>query len=353
MFRRALLLATSLCVVGSALALPASAQDAGTKFEDHLVLVENGQRGPANFTFLDKTSKKWKICALFPHLKDSYWVSFDYGIIAEAKRLGVAVTVLQAGGYEFLPKQINQFDDCLASKADAILVAPISKGGLNESFQKAKDAGVPVISFSNSVEKDSPVTSRIQVTSGVKGTLAAEWMKKHYGAEAHSIIAVPGPPGGGWAEDLFHTFEKGLAGSNLTVAGVRYGDTSVSAQLAVVQDSLQAYPDADVIWGTAPTIEAALAVLPGTDRKVELVGAYENVAMLKGLVAGEILAFPADYSVMQARAALNLAVKALEGEKVGPNYDVNPIMLDAETLKGLDLKSFLAPDDFRPEFSTE
>ncbi|WP_292694936.1 hypothetical protein [Mesorhizobium sp.] len=37
---------------------------------------------------LEKAEKPWKLCVLFPHLKDSYWVSVDYGIVKEAKRLG-------------------------------------------------------------------------------------------------------------------------------------------------------------------------------------------------------------------------------------------------------------------------
>ena len=30
---------------------------------------------------LDKAEKPWKLCVLFPHLQDSYWVSVDYGIV--------------------------------------------------------------------------------------------------------------------------------------------------------------------------------------------------------------------------------------------------------------------------------
>ncbi|RWL85589.1 MAG: TMAO reductase system periplasmic protein TorT, partial [Mesorhizobium sp.] len=79
---------------------------------------------------LQKAEKPWNLCVLFPHLKDSYWVSVDYGIVEEAKRLGVKLTVLQAGGYDALPKQLSQYDDCVASGAQGILVAAISEAGL-------------------------------------------------------------------------------------------------------------------------------------------------------------------------------------------------------------------------------
>ena len=63
---------------------------------------------------LDKAEKPWKLCVLFPHMQDTYWLSVDYGIVEEAKRLGVKINLYQAGGYTQLPKQISQYDDCMA-----------------------------------------------------------------------------------------------------------------------------------------------------------------------------------------------------------------------------------------------
>src|ERR1700685_1820359 len=81
-----------------------------------------------------KASKPWNICVLFPHMKDTFWVAVDYGVVEEAKRMGVNMTLYQAGGYENLPKQLSQFDDCLAGNFDAIIVGPISEAGLDKKF---------------------------------------------------------------------------------------------------------------------------------------------------------------------------------------------------------------------------
>ena len=32
-----------------------------------------------------------KICALYPHLKDSYWLSVNYGMVSEAEKQGVTL----------------------------------------------------------------------------------------------------------------------------------------------------------------------------------------------------------------------------------------------------------------------
>ena len=61
----------------------------------------------AEYAPLEKASKPWNICVLFPHMKDTFWVAVDYGVVEEAKRMGVNMTLYQAGGYENLPKQLS------------------------------------------------------------------------------------------------------------------------------------------------------------------------------------------------------------------------------------------------------
>ena len=78
---------------------------------------------------------------LFPHMKDTFWVAVDYGIVEEAKRMGVNMTLYQAGGYENLPKQLSQFDDCMAGNFDAIVVGPISEAGLDKHIRKGVGRG--------------------------------------------------------------------------------------------------------------------------------------------------------------------------------------------------------------------
>ena len=70
-------------------------------------------------------------------MKDTFWVAVDYGVVEEARRMGVNMTLYEAGGYENLPKQLAQFDDCMAGNFDAIIVGPISEAGLDKKIRKA------------------------------------------------------------------------------------------------------------------------------------------------------------------------------------------------------------------------
>src|ERR1700738_433393 len=122
--------------------------------------LDSGSAKVSDYSPLEKAAKPWNICVLFPHMKDTFWVAVDYGVVEEAKRMGVNMTLYQAGGYENLPKQLAQFDDCMAGNFDAIVVGPISEAGLPRKFREATTAGKPVISTVNPVSK-SPYTAKM------------------------------------------------------------------------------------------------------------------------------------------------------------------------------------------------
>ena len=66
-----------------------------------------------------------KLCAIYPHLKDSYWLSVNYGMVSEAKRNNINLRVLESGGYPNLEKQQQQLSLCKNWGADAILLGTV------------------------------------------------------------------------------------------------------------------------------------------------------------------------------------------------------------------------------------
>ena len=44
-----------------------------------------------------KAEKEWDICVSFPHMKDSYWIAVDYGVVAESERLHQRVRAFARG----------------------------------------------------------------------------------------------------------------------------------------------------------------------------------------------------------------------------------------------------------------
>ena len=343
----------SATIIIAALGLSAIAASAEDAWSFKLDSVKEKAKTRIEYKPLDKAEKKWKLCALFPHLKDSYWLSIDYGMVEEAKRQGVALTILQAGGYENLPKQLSQFDDCIAAGADAILVSPISEAGVANKLKESMGKGIPTVAVANPV-LETPITAKISTDYREKGLSAGKYVIEFLGDKGGNAVAFPGPQGSGWAETYLSGFEDAVKDSKIKLLDRKFGDTGVAEQLKLVQNALQTYPEMNVIWGTAPTVEAAMGAVVAAGRTdMIIMASYENQAMLKSMQDGKILGFSAEYPVMMGRIGIDLAVRALEKKDHEAELSVAPDLITNETLKSIDISKILAPDGFKPVFSVE
>ncbi len=305
------------------------------------------------YTPLEKAEKPWNLCVLYPHMQDSYWVSVNYGLIEEAKRLGVKVSAFQAGGYTALPKQISQYDDCLASGADAILIAPISEAGVAAKIKEGMAKGVVNIAVANPI-LETPITARITPDFYQKGFQTGEYVKKYLGDKQGAAVGFPGPQGSGWAETYMSGFRDSVKTGNIKLLAEQYGEASVPAQLRLVEDALQTYPTMNVIWGGAPTAEAAVGAVADAGRDdVTIIASYENQTMLKAVKDGKVLAFATEYPVMMGRIGVDLAVRALEKKPYEKVLLVSPGIVTKDNIASFDTTQIFAPDGTQPEFSVK
>jgi protein TorT len=84
-------------------------------------------------------------------MKDAYWLGVDYGVIEEAKRQGVKLEVVEAGGYTNLAKQVSQIEDCVARGSNAVIIGAISGDGLNNLVKTIAAKKIPVIDVINGI----------------------------------------------------------------------------------------------------------------------------------------------------------------------------------------------------------
>lgn len=307
------------------------------------------------YTPVEKAEKPHKICVLFPHMKDSFWVAVAYGITEQSKALGVNMNLYEAGGYDNLPKQLSQFDDCIASGADAIVIGAISTVGVAKQVLAAKAKGIPVIAVTNSfISPDLTAGVFVDLKSMASASADALLASVKTG-ETANVVTFPGPAGSGWAETMNKDFETVVAKNpNVKTLSSKFGDTGVAVQLQLVQDALQAYPSINYIWGTAPTAEAAIGALAEAGRNdVKIISTYENQAMLDALKRGDITAFTTQYPVIEGRVAIDEAVRILDKKPF--IRLVQPIagVIDKGTMGKIDMSTVLAPASWSPVYSVK
>lgn len=314
----------------------------------------NGKSVDVEYSPLAKAEKPWKICVSFPHMKDAYWLGVDYGVVAEAKDLGIKLNVVEAGGYTELAKQISQIEDCVAGGAQAVVIGAISYDGLNNLVTEITKKGIPVIDVINGMSSPN-VTAKSLVSFYTMGYETGTFLAKKHpaGTDPVKVGWFPGPAGAGWVEAANKGFMDAVKGSSLKVLDPKFGDTGKEVQLKLVEDVLQAEPDLKYIAGTAVTAEAAQGVIRerGLKGQVDLLAFYMTPGVYEGIKRGFIAAAPADSMVIQGRIAIDQAVRAIEKKDLIKHVGPKIFVLDPSNINTTDKSTILPPDGFKPEFN--
>ena len=313
-------------------------------------------RTTVDYEPLDQAEQKWDVCVSFPHMKDAYWMAVDYGVIDEAKRQGIALQLVEAGGYTNLNTQISQIEDCVSRGADAVIIGSISLDGLNNLVSEVRKKDIPVIDVINGISSPE-LSAKSLVSFGEMGAKAGEYLAKLHpaGGDAVKVAWFPGPPGAGWVEAGNQGFQEAVQGSAIEIVDTKYGDTGKEVQLKLVEDTLEAYPDINYIVGTAVTAEAATGLLRsrGLEEDIKVVSYYFTPGVDQGIRRGQILAAPTDSAVIQGRVSVDQAVRILEGKDYLKHVGPALYVIDESNIETFDRGSSLAPDDFRPTFTVD
>ena len=303
---------------------------------------------------LDAAAEPWNICVSFPHMKDAYWLGVNYGVIAEARRLGVRMNVVEADGYTELPRQISQIEDCVAGGADAVIIGAISFDGLNSLIREVAAQGIPVIDVINGVSS-TDITAKSLVSFYTMGYETGAYLAETHPADSDEVAVgwFPGPAGAGWVEAAHRGFLDAVEGSAVRVLEPRYGDTGREVQQRLVEDVLTASPEVRYIAGTAVTAEAAQGVVRerGLSGQVEILAFYMTPGVYTGIERGFILGAPADSMVIQGRIAVDQAVRALQGEDFIQHVGPKIFVVDQNNIGEVDRDTILPPENFSPVFN--
>src|SRR5450755_3848972 len=104
---------------------------------------------------------------------DNFYVTMECGAEAEAKKLGVKLTVTGPATFS-VPQQKPLIDAAEVNKPDALLVAPTDSAALNPDLLKVQKGGTKVIFVDTSAADSAIGLSRISSDNAAGGKLAAD-----------------------------------------------------------------------------------------------------------------------------------------------------------------------------------
>lgn len=293
-----------------------------------------------------KAKRAWKLCALYPSLKDAYWLSLNYGMQEAARRYGVDLKVLEAGGYSQLATQQAQIDQCKQWGAEAILL-----GSSTTSFPDLQKqvASLPVIELVNAI--DAPqVKSRVGVPWFQMGYQPGRYLVQWAHGKPLNVLLMPGPDNAGGSKEMVEGFRAAIAGSPVRIVDIALGDNDIEIQRNLLQEMLERHPEIDVVAGTAIAAEAAMGEGRNLKTPLTVVSFYLSHQVYRGLKRGRVIMAVSDQMVWQGELAVEQAIRQLQGQSVSDNVSPPILVLTPKNADREHIRRSLSPGGFRPVY---
>lgn len=312
------------------------------------------ERRSDTYVPLTSSQQPWKVCVSIPHLKDAYWVAVNFALVDEAKRLGIRLRIMEAGGYDKLDVQREQIKSCMATEADGLIVSGITETGINDLVDAYAAEGRPVIDLINWISAEG-ITARTAATYWDNGYKLGNYLKVLTAGVPTSVIWFPGPKGPGWSAAGDKGFRDGIDGSAIEILETGWGDTGRADQARLIEAALDKHGTVDFIIGTSVSAEAAVDIARerGIAEQTKVLAYYYGPGVHRGVKRGQILASPTDKQGLQARLAIDIVVRALEKQPyikhVGPKVEI----IDRSNIREFDETTSIPPRGFRPVFNVD
>ena len=295
-------------------------------------------------------------CIAIPHLKDAYYLNMNYGMVEEARKLGVGFRLLDAGGYPNLARQIEQIRDCIAKGADALIVTTVSYDGLTPIMRQIAEQHIPVIAAVNDIA-DEGISAKAAVSWREMGRIAGQVIADRHpkGSAPVDVAWFPGPREGGWVQFVDAGFREAIDRSSARIVATEYGDTGRVVQIRLIEEVLAEHPGLSYLIGSAPMAEAAVPILrsKGLSDQIGIVSDYMTHGVYRALRRGRILAAPTDLPVLQGKLAIEMAVRAVEGKLEIRHAGPQIRLLTPHNIDKIGTENLFAPPDFAPAFVVE
>jgi ribose transport system substrate-binding protein/inositol transport system substrate-binding protein len=286
-----------------------------------------------------------------PNLASSFWISAVYGMEDEAKKAGVKVLKLNAGGDANSSQQIAQIQDLIQRKVEAIVVGATNGDAVKAVVEQAIERGIPVVGIS-SPPSTPKLASTVSADHYDMGKLQAQCLSKAIGGKGN-VAMMAGPTGQAWSDQRAKGFKDTLskeAAAVKVVAESRLADNR-NAALTTAEDWTQRFPDLNGVY--AATDDMAAGVISafksaGKSKDIKVSASNLSPTAQQLLKDGELICTSIQQVVAQGRAALKQAGAAANKQPVEKEVVLPALLVTSENLASVDLSSVVAPAEYRP-----
>lgn len=265
---------------------------------------------------------------------DEFYKALKKGLEDQAKERGVTAEILS--GDKDLNKQINQVQNFIAKKVDAIVVCPVDSSGIVGAVTAANNAKIPVFT-ADITSKGGNVTSHIASDNVEGGRLVGEYAGKILNGKGN--VAILDLKTVTSVQDRVRGFKEALAkfpGIKI-VADEDVPDAKRENAVPKATNVLTAHSDINLIFGiNDPVALGTLSALQQANNKNVIVLGFDAVPEAQNYISSGTSQLKADaiqFPSLIGKTTIDAVVRSLNGEPVPAKIAVPTGLVTVDSFK--------------------
>ncbi|RUM26854.1 sugar ABC transporter substrate-binding protein [Rhizobium vallis] len=269
------------------------------------------------------------------NLQANFFNQIKQSVEAEAKKRGIEVITVDAKGDG--PTQVNQIQDLLTQKIDALIYIPAGAAAATVPVKLAKNAGIPVVNVDRNAD-GAPGDTFLATDSVASAKAVCDYILKEAGGKGKMVI-IHGQKGTTPEVDRSKGCGESLkAYPDVKVVAEQFSNIwSQDEGFQIMQNMLQANPDVSIVFAQADglALGAAQAIKVANPSQKIVVGGFDgDTAALEALSKGVFNVTATQQTQKMGRDAVENAAKLVAGEKVPPVQLMDATLTTKENVAG-------------------
>ena len=253
---------------------------------------------------------------------DDFYVTMECGAMAEAKTLGVNLTVTGPADFS-ASEQAPILNAVEVSKPDALIVAPTDTKALNPELSRIAAEGVKIVFVDTTTTDPSVAVSHITSDNTGGGKLAADSLAAQIGGKG-TVAVINVNPGISTTDARIAGFDAEMKAKypNITVLPVQYDNDSSATAASQVEADIAAHPNLSGVFAT--NVLSAQGAATGIQHesasgRVKVATFDAEPQQITALKANTIQLAVAQSPYLEGQDGVEQAVDALSGKPVTAN----------------------------------
>jgi ribose transport system substrate-binding protein len=275
---------------------------------------------------------------------DDFYITMECGAQAEAKKLGVNLTV--NGPADFSPsEQAPILNAVVASKPDALIVAPTDTKALDPELQRISAAGTKLVFVDTTTDNPSIAVSHITSDNIGGGKLAADSLAAEIGGKG-TVAVIDVNPGISTTDQRIQGFAQEMKAKypGITVLGTQYDNDSSATAASQVASDIAAHPNLSGVFATnvLSAQGAATGVQhAGKSGTVKVATFDAEPQQIQALHSNTIQLAVAQDPYLEGQDGVEQAVDALTGKPVTANIGTPLVAITPKNVSAPNIQPYI------------